>query len=166
MSVKKSIERAVTNYHKRMIAENTPKPVRKNKKPEKLVETAVLEWCKAKGWDVAIYESSTYDPRSRSRHTSKLQAGHSDLAGVTDKGQAVYIELKAKDRRNNLSEVQRIFLERKIKYHAFAVVVDSVERLDTQWSSFFSLQCPLERQSYLYSCLPQKKVPKDNDLGF
>lgn len=166
MSHKPRVIAAIERYEQRQRLKDNPQPVRKNNKPEKEVESLVLQWCKKHDWDISVYEASTYDPVSRQKHTSKMEVGHSDLGGITPTGLACYIELKAKGRLNNLSENQKLFLERKIARNSFAIVTDSVERLELLWHSFSGIHKLESRRAFLTNALPLIKEKPDCDLGF
>lgn len=165
MDHKKSTLQALQKYHQRQINQGvTREPKRKNKQPEKDTQKQVMSWAKDNGVFLHVIESSSYDPRLGRRGIQKAQSGFSDLVGNTSEGLTLYIELKAKDRRSNLSELQRQFLESKIDQSCFAVVVDSRARLEQYWKGFWSLKNPSEKVIYLKNCLPKKKNAKDQPL--
>lgn len=140
---------------------------KKNKKPEKLVEKACLDWMRSLSWDVNIYEAkAVYNPDGTYR-SNRMIAGVSDCMGLTPDGIPVYVEFKAKDKRStfNLSKNnrQRDFLVNKIKYCAFAVVVDSVEKLNEYWIGYKEVcvqSGKLHARDYLMSVLPKIRKEK------
>lgn len=134
---------------------------RKNKKPEKIVESQCLIWARQNKFFVHVIESRATRLAGGKgfKNTGNAPKGIPDLVGNTIfEGNAlpVYIELKAKDRRSSLSFKQYIFLCNKIEQGCFATVVDSVERLDEFWTKYKSLQTKPERTRYLFDCLPRK----------
>ena len=142
---------------------------KKNKKPEKEVEKACLEWMRSLSWDVNIYEAkAVYNPDGTYR-SSRMKAGVCDCMGVTPEGIPIYVEFKAKDRRTtfNLDKniEQRKFLLKKIDYCAFAVVVDSAERLAEYWNGWRDVVMDgglINGRDYLRSVLPKKKKSHDS----
>jgi len=150
---------AILKYSGKQLPSKRKRQTR-NKKPEKLVESNVLQWSKNNGMFLHVIESSSYDPRLGTIGTQKAESGFSDLVGNTDGGFAIYIELKAKDRRSTLRLDQRIFLENKIDQGCFAVVTDSVEHLAHTWTEYKSLDRG-ERKHYLLGCLPRQISKKD-----
>lgn len=163
-SVRDRITQAIQkNAQRELKAQSKKESTRKRGKPEKTVEASCLLWIKAQGFDVDVVEASSYDPILRKKGSSKTTAGFSDLVGNDTDGLALFIELKAKDRRSTLSQLQRIFLIKKIKLNCFAVVVDSHEKLAQYYSGFKALKTKELRQAYLLDCLPKprQKKPKD-----
>lgn len=168
MDRRDSTKQAIRAFVKRECApQSTIKPKRQNKKPERDTEKAVLHWAKSNQIYLHVVESSSYDPRLGQKGIGKASAGMSDLIGNTPTGLSCYIELKAKGRRRNLSELQRLFLEQKIDQSCFAVVVDSVEAVQEYWHIFCSLKNPTERKEYLKKMLPsikRKEKPARDDF--
>lgn len=166
----KRIENAIKGYHRRQDQGSSRQPRRKNKTPEKDVEKAVLEWARDNNIFLHVIEASSWDPRLGRKGSAKAQTGFPDLVGNSSDGLSLYVELKAKDRRSTLSEVQRLFLTRKIEQGCFAVCVDSPLKLDQYLRKFLSLANTDLRRSYLIDCLPKRmssrKPPKDDEFGF
>lgn len=157
---KKSVENAINRYYERQQALGTTRePTRKNKTPERDVQKECLAWGRSNGFSLHVVEASRYNASLGQKGDAKVEAGFSDLVGNTQQGLACYIELKAKGRRSTLSYSQREFLVKKIEQSCFAVVVDSVQKLQQYWKSFCSLKTPEERKNHLLSSLPQK-VPQ------
>lgn len=164
MDHKKSTREAIFKYHQKQLNQGvTREPKRKNKKPEKNVEKAILEWGKDLGNHLHVVDSSSYDPIFGRKGLAKAERGFSDIVGNTCEGLALYIELKAKDQRSRLSEFQRLFLENKIDQYCFAVVVDSRARIEQYWKGFWSLKDLDDRKSYLRDCLPKKRKSRNED---
>lgn len=165
---KKRVELAMLNFAKRDLKEIDKlqgKRGRPHKKPEKLVEKSCMEWMRAQGWVVSIYESkATYDPRRGLYRNQSMKAGHADCVGLLPGGLSVVVEFKAKGRLSTFSDEnnfkQQEFLKERIKMGAFAVVVDSVERLSTLFSTWSDLRMDSDYRAmdYLYQSLPQKKA--------
>lgn len=170
MDYKDRISKKIDNYIIKNEIGTSREPKRINKSPEKDVEAAVLQWSRANGFDLHVVDSSQYDNRLGRMGSAKASVGFPDLCGNYSTGLSVYIELKAKDRRSKLSEAQRVFLTKKANQNCFAVVVDSVMRLEQYWKGFKRLKSPEERSAYLVDCLPKKKKPKPgtghDELGF
>jgi hypothetical protein len=105
----------------------TKKPL----KPEKLVERQVLAMCARMGLDVDVIESKATYSKNLERYTKSKAApvGMADLVGNDANGVAVFIELKAPGKVENLRPEQRAFLLRKIQSGCFAVAVDDPELL-------------------------------------
>lgn len=146
-----------------------PKPVkekRKYQRPEKDTEKQVFLWAKANRFHLHIIDASSYDPLLKRTSVSKAQAGFPDLCGNTESGLSVWIELKAKDKRNTTSVNQRMFLEKKIAQNCFAVVVDSSERLQEYWDNYCNIEDDQARKIYLIDSLPKFREAKDNDSLF
>lgn len=157
MNRKASTEAAIHKFiQKNCGPQNSRVPKRQNKKPEKKTESDVLHWARDNGFYLHVVEASSYDPLLGRKGMAKAQAGLSDVIGNTPTGLSCWIELKAKDRRSTLSELQRRFLEQKIEQNCFAVVVDTVDRLNQYWRGFCTLKTPTEKQKYLTDCLPKK----------
>lgn len=146
------------------------KEQRTNKKPEKLVEKDVLEWAKQNSVFVHVVESKAVWSMEAGRYVEgQAEAGYPDLSGNNNYGQSVWIELKAKDRRHNLSPAQYKFLSDKIEQGCFAVVVDSSSRLNDYYYTWLKSK---NQKGYLVSILPvPSAIKKENDrfdpsLGF
>ena len=140
------------------------KPKKKKEKPEKEVERKVLEWCRAQGWSINVVESKSVWNEKAGRYISQsVIPGHSDLSGNTDLGQAVFIELKAPGRLGTIRPLQREFLLGKIGTGCFAVCVDSVDRLVSNWDKFSKAY---NKKEFLVGILPKARVYQDRDLEF
>jgi len=101
-----------------------------NKKPEKLVEFAVLAYCKDVGWSVDVVDSKASFSKAAGVYKKNVTAaGFPDIVGNLPSGIAVFIELKAKGKLKTLKSHQRMFLEEKLESNCFAAVVDSAELL-------------------------------------
>lgn len=161
---KTSTQRAVEKFIAKQCApQNNRQPKKKNKKPERDTENDCLIWCRANNIFVHVVESSSYDPITGRKTFSRATAGMPDLIGNTANGNSIYIELKAKDRRSTLKDHQRDFLIEKIKQNCFAVVVDSVEKLNQYFREFCKLKNLESRQTYLINCLPRKTASRSNN---
>lgn len=138
---------------------------RKNDKPEKQVQTDCLNWMRKNGWSVNIFEAkSTYDP-SRGRYISQsMKAGTLDCGGSVPLGIACVIEFKAPGKLSSLRDNQRKTLIEKINSNNFAVVVDSVGRLEKlyiEWVARREISLEAAR-AYLMSMLPAEKSGLDD----
>ena len=97
--------------------------------PEKIVEAEVLAACKELGLDVSVVDSGMEFTKNGGQKMSDTEVGFSDLVGNTPDGVAVYIELKARGKIANVSQIQKRFLLRKAQAGCFAVAVDRPEVL-------------------------------------
>ena len=157
------ITKAVHGFYDRQ----TPRErKRKNGKPEKITESDVLLWSKANGLHLHVVDAGTYNPLTRGRSVAKAESGFPDLVGNTLDGLSLYIELKAKDKRNAIGAHQRVFLERKIAQNCFAVVVDSASRLEQYWRGFHQCKSQETKRAYLLDCLPKMREAKDSGALF
>lgn len=163
MDHKKSVAAALKKYHAKQLGQQSTPARKKYKSPEKEVQKDVMAWARENIVFLHIVEASSWDPVVQRRTLSRAERGFSDLVGNTESGHAVYIELKAKDRRSKLSEIQRIFLTRKINQGCFAVVVDSRERLEEYWSHYWSLESLADRARYLIDSLPKQRAKSRDD---
>lgn len=164
----KKTTKAAVDYFLQKNYDQAQKAKRKNEKPEKEVERAVMLWLNTNGFDCNVVESkAVYNPKIQRFLHSQAAPGMSDIVGNTDAGRAVFIELKAPGRRvaSAVSDVQRFFLMRKIQSHCFALVVDSVEYLERTYNQWLAL--PLDqRVDFLFKELPQPKdPPKSSKVG-
>lgn len=135
-----------------------------NKKPEKLVEEACLKWMRSLGWFVNVFEAKASLTKDGIYKSSRMKPGTPDIIGVTPDGIPVFIELKAKDRRSMFNREDNVrqqeFINRAIDCCSFAVVVDSVERLEQfwdEWNHHVFKYGKKEARKYLYEALPKKK---------
>lgn len=140
MDKKESTKAALERYFNKQAKQNDPlRERRKNKKPEKLVEKAVMEWLKANQFSCHVVESkAVFSPRAGIYLNSQADPGMSDIVGCTPDGMGCFIELKAKGRRPALKDHQRRFLLSKITRGCFAACVDSVDYLEKCWSHYKS----------------------------
>lgn len=152
------VQRAVTKY----IEKNDPnRPKRSHGNPEKKTEKEILEYCRAKGWDLTVIEAkATYNEKTRRYTGSSVVPGFPDCVGNMSTGLAVYIEFKAKNRRSTIRDNQREFLVRKIKTGAFGICSDSVRHFDRIYTRWIVLRrVSLEESiTYLLSELPKSKT--------
>jgi hypothetical protein len=154
MDFKERVRKSVEKYLDKQGPSN--KPSRKNGKPEKEVEAEVLEWCRGFGWDLNVIESKSVWSEKAGRYIAQsVSPGFSDLAGNTDVGLSVYIELKAPGKLSTIRPDQREFLLRKINSGCFAVCVDSTSRLETIWAGFCKAY---NKKEYLVSVLPKYRT--------
>ena len=108
------------------------KPRRKNQKPEKITEKQVKIWLEKGGFSGHIVEAKGVFSQSQGRWTKgQTDKGFSDIVGCDPNGWAIFIELKAKGKRKNLSPHQYLFLKDKIERGAFAIVTDSDTYLES-----------------------------------
>jgi hypothetical protein len=148
----KSIERQ-TNI-------NQPEPRgKKNESPEKDVEKSCLAWGGKNRCYFHVVESKAVYSHAAGRYThGQAESGYSDLSGNNANGHSLWVELKAKGRRSNLSAEQYWFLKSKIEQGCFAVVVDSAEILN---EFYYKWAGSKNKESYLISILPIPKSIRD-----
>jgi len=148
-----SVENAILNFSKKQIK----KKKRRNKKPDKdKTEKPVMAWLKSKGFSCHGAESkAVYNPKAGRYISSQIIPGCSDIIGCDPKGRAVFIELKAPGKLNDINKNprQKAFLQDKIYHGAFACVVDSAERLENIYISWLTKN-ETEKKTYLLSHLP------------
>jgi len=153
MHDKNRILECMRKFHEK----NDPTRVkRRNKAPEKAVQTEVMAWLNSKGFDCNVFESKAVFSASANRYLhSQMKPGVVDIIGNDPNGHAVFIELKAPGRinRSSLRAEQRLFLLRKIETYAFACVVDSSKRLEEIYSGWKAIDVP-QRRDFLKSTLP------------
>jgi hypothetical protein len=136
MDYKKRVEEALFRHHEKdlKIIDRLQGKGRRNKKPEKEVESACLSWMRSRGWSIEIYEAKATQT-SRGWRNQAMKAGTCDCMGATKEGQSVAIEFKAPGRLSSFNSPgrmrQKLFILKKISSNCFACVVDSVERLET-----------------------------------
>ena len=149
------------NYiNKELPANRNPK--RRNQKPEKEVEKAVLDWCRLRGWHVTVVEAKTNFSAASGRYTSQNVApGFSDIIGNNSYGYLVAIELKAPGKRSTLRPKQREFLQAKIETNCFAIVCDCVEYLQKTYA-FWAQLLPSAQQDFLRQELPKIRQSRDD----
>ena len=143
----------------------------KNQRPEKWVEHECLLWMRSQGWDVNIFDSkATYSKALKMYVKNRyMPTGVSDCCGNMKNGIAVYVEFKAPGRlagfwnKDNID--QQSFLLAKINSNAFAVVVDSAERLSQIYNDYVKVRAdylnPETTKEFLIKSLPKKpSAPK------
>jgi hypothetical protein len=163
MSNKKGWDLLIRSVERQNNAGVDPNAVpRKYKKPEKLVEKDVLAWAKDNGVHLHVVESKAIWSMEAGRFIEgQAEVGYPDLSGNNNYGHSIWIELKAKDKRHNLSPGQYQFLLNKIEQGCFAVVVDSAERVSEFYYTWLKKK---DRQGYLTSILPvPSAIKKEND---
>ena len=166
MDHKKSVQDAINKYMYNLEKQSMPTG-RKNKKPEKIVVKALLEWLKANDFKANVIEASSYDPISRAKVVCKVEAGFSDIIATCKYGFACFIEAKAKDRRATLKEHQRDFLISRIESNAFACCVDSAELLEVIYKGYIELRSSgKSAKSFLLEQLPKKRTSHNDDSLF
>lgn len=169
---KERVRRAAEAY----ITKHTQKPTtaagepkRKNQSPEKLVERTCLEWMRAQGWDVQIFEAkATFDPVRGVWRNQAMKAGTCDCMGNMPSGHGVAVEFKAPGRLSAFAlernHRQRQFIERKIATGVFACVVDSLAMLRSiygHWRGFQDKGDFEGAKRFLHSVLPRQKAGRD-----
>ncbi len=163
-----SVKLALDRYYRKQMGDNSRSPKRKNEKPEKIVERAVMAWCKKHGLDLSIVEcKGVYNAKTNTYLHGMTEPGYSDLSGNNKLGMAAYVELKAKGKRSTLRLRQEEFLVRKIKAGCFAVVVDSEMLLHEYYYRWLQLRNEnklVEAQRYLLEILPKKRQKVDRPL--
>jgi len=155
-----SAQQALDKYYRKILAENVGSKRTKNGQPEKNLEKEVFIWLAAHGFSLHTVESKAVFSKRLGRYLkSQAVAGFSDLVGVSPTGLGCFIELKAPGRLSTLRPAQRAFLAQKIECGAFAVVVDSVDRLATLWEEFQLLRGVgfEEGVAYLLAKLPIRR---------
>lgn len=154
------VKQAINKYLNKI--DKKSKPSRKNKKPEKELESKVQAWCKSKGFQTWVVESKAVFSQSAGRYlTGQTDKGFSDIVGLNCDGLFVAIELKAPGRLSTLRSGQRVFLQEVITPGGFGIVTDSVDRLERIYQDFLKL--PLElRRLFLLSQLPLEKKSADD----
>jgi len=132
-------------------------------RPEKAVEAQVLLWLKSRQFQAWVIDASTY-VSSKSAGSPKYYkqshapVGHSDIAGICPGGRAFFCELKAPGKIGTLTQKQHNFLKNCIESNAFAVCVDSCERLSELWSRFNSIENLEKRKQFLIQSLKKKEL--------
>lgn len=154
-SIKKRIEGAINNYVKKNDPNSSTEPKRKNEKPEKEVEKAILQWAKNKGWFINKVESKAiYSKAFGNFHYSETKSGTPDLLGCNSQGVFVAIEVKAPGKRSTLRENQRAYLLEVIARGGFAYCCDNVETLNQVFSEWLNVN---NRKAYLLNLMPKEK---------
>jgi len=155
---KKRVEEAMLKFHKKDLKEieKLSGKKKRNKKPEKEVESSCLEWMRAQGWVVQVIESKATLSNGVWRNQA-VKAGNADCQGVMPDGVAIYVEFKAPGKLktfwNERNQRQQDFITERINMFAFSCVVDSVELLSDIYRAWKAL--PQEKKrAYLLSRLP------------
>lgn len=133
---------------------------KRNNNPEYfLVVSPCMDWLKANNFSCSIVESKAVFSKGANRYLRGMtDKGFSDIAGCSPVGKAVFIETKAPGKRRELKPHQRDFLVEKIKRGAFAVCVDSVEKLTNYYIAWVSMT-PIAGRDFLLDMLPSPKAP-------
>ena len=144
--------KALTNF---LTKSSRKKTGRKNKNPEReLTVKPCLAWLERHGFSCHVIESKAVFSKAAGRYLhGQTVSGMPDIVGCAPTGVAVFIEAKAPGKIRSLSDAQREFLLTKIEHRAFAVCVDSAERLDELFAQWTQLQPSLAKQ-YLIGELP------------
>ena len=163
-----STKKALFKHHERILEESrrgpSAGPRRKNKKPEKEVEKACMEWFKDNGFSMDVVESkAVYSVSSGGYRSGQTVPGFTDSAGCTPDGYGCFVEFKAKGKKYNVSQVQKEFIKEKIYRGCFAIVVDNVELLQQAYLHWKMLDRE-DRITFLYNTLPKVKVKNDPDF--
>ena len=160
------VEKALRNYHEKQLPKKKKTRRKPNKKPEQELVKSLISYCRAHKIDVQVVESQNVYSQTSGKYTrAQTRAGTPDLIGNDRSGLSVWIEAKAPGRLSTLRENQREFLERKIRSNCFAVVVDSVERLNSLYYNFLKFNNRKQAQEYLLFQLPRpKKAVPDQPL--
>lgn len=132
---------------------------KRNRAPEKRVETGVLTWGRAIGMDLHVVDSkAVYSQRAGRYIRSMTSESLPDIIGNFEH-LSVWIELKAPGKRSTLKQHQRLFLLKKIRQHCFACCVDSVEMLEKLWIDYWDAP-PTEQPRILANHLPKPPVKR------
>jgi len=132
-------------------------------KPENQVYQAVVIWSRINNfWLHRIESKATYSSRLKMyTYNTPAPKGFPDVCGLGPNGEPVFIELKAKGKRSTLRIEQYQFLKTAIERQAFAVCIDDIDDLATQYQTYTSLLKDSgykEAAKYLLSRLPVPKV--------
>ena len=159
------------NHHAKLIKKTKRETrVKPNGKPEREVVLECRKWLKNHGFSVNIVESKAVFSRSSGEYVSgQTDPGFSDCVGVHESGVGVFIEFKAPGKLSTIRPAQHHFLTDKIKFNAFACVVDSVERLQEIFSTYRRIDFNdyQAKQKFLLSMIPNVRSglrEKDFDL--
>ena len=133
--------------------------MRKNQKPEKLVEAELVKWYEIKKWSMEVVDSKATFSVSRGMYKSTLISGFSDSVGCDSNGHSAYVEFKAfghhKAIHHKKNAHQKEFLLNKIDHGAFAVCIDSSLLLETYYNTWATIRASSvqDAQSYLRGLL-------------
>jgi hypothetical protein len=102
----------------------------KNKKPEKLAQAQILNWCLQNGWIVNSYDSKGSFSPTAGRYTKNpgLPVGQTDVMGCDQHGNICLLEIKTDKTENVVRWAQYLFMRRFI-HVAFVAVVSNPEDL-------------------------------------
>lgn len=165
MDYKKRVLDAMTRHHESLL----PKKQRRKKKndsPEAEVVLAIKNHFNDLGWSLKIIESkAVYNEKAGRYISQQAESGTSDLVGNTPDGIAAFIEVKAKGKLSTLRPDQRNFLIEKISTNCFAIVADSVERVESLYQKWQQSQT---KKAVLLKALPEmtKKQKRFYDADF
>lgn len=164
MTNKKGWDLLVRSIERQNSPGSRPTGKRTYSKPEKLVEADCLDWAKKNNCFFHVVESKGVYSQEADRFVAgQAENGYPDLSGNNSAGHSMWVELKAKDKRSNLSPGQYNFLLKKIEQGCFAVVVDSSERLNEFYYSWVGSK---NKEAYLKSILPYPAALKKIDQNF
>jgi len=131
---KESVIAAMEKHHKRQLNEPRQSRGKRNKAPERdLTQKPCMKWMRDHKMDVELIEASGGVNQFGG---IAVKNGYSDCSGCDRFGYAVYVEFKAPGKIKTLRPQQRDFLEKKIRSNAFAIVTDSIERLDELYNAW------------------------------
>lgn len=109
----------------------------------------------ALGMSLDVIESkAVYSVRAKRYLRGSAPIGFPDLVGNDKKAHACFVELKDPAKKNNLSDVQRAFLVKKINLGCFAVCTYSADHFRSLYEGWETLEGP-EAQSFLMASLPK-----------
>lgn len=164
MDKKQSVKNAI---HKFIAKQNkSAAPRRKNKKPEKELESKLLPVLKMHGIFASVVESKAVYSAGAGRYLSgQAASGFPDIVGCNNQGAFLAIELKAPGRRSTVRPSQRQFLLNVIAHNGFAVVTDSVDHFVQLYSRWILIDSALKK-SILLNDLPKEKAAKDDGQLF
>lgn len=136
---------------------------------EKAVEQEIMAWAFQNRWSLDVYDSkgSYSETRGQYARNTGIKTGHPDLAGSDNLGRAVYLELKKAGQASKCRLEQHQFLSRKIESNCFAMVVDSVQVLETTYHTWLKLRNEgkeKEARDYLRGLLPTKVLVQGRTL--
>jgi len=146
--------------HKYLTKKTTVKKSSKNRKPEKEVEKACMNWFRDQGFSMNVIEASG----GRNMYGAiTVKSGFVDSAGCTPLGIGSFVEFKAPGRLSTLRDNQREFLLEKINKGCFACVVDSAGSLSRLYQEWYMIYIEDKNQSIelLLNSLPKKRVSND-----
>lgn len=122
---RKSILSAINKFSEKQLKPKRKKP---NRNIEGPVVLEIYNHLKSLGWSMSIVEAkSVYNEQAGRYMNGKTHPGYPDLSGNTPDGIAVFIEVKAPNKRSTIRPEQHEFLIEKIDTNCFAIVSDSVE---------------------------------------